>query len=195
MLNICIAVFILHLISLPIALSVEADVDSDHRTVSARVRLFGITVFKTNPNYDIITEKLNAVAAGKKSESPQKESGTSGAVKKFIISAALALLRLMRILYIGAECVFGFDDAAATAITSGTTLVALDNLCALFGCKNDINIVPDYDNNRIDIYFYCIIVLNFADIIYAVFSAVVSGFANDKIKNVKRSLYGNDIAK
>jgi len=193
MIYLVLAVLILHVISLPLIISVVADVDSDADTARLCLKLFFIPIFvkKTNVEgvLDRVIEKTND--GHSQHEQNDKKSKSNGLAKKFLTAFAWSMVRRIRVRDIELDAKLGLGDAAASACTVGTLQILTEQIKAFFGyAGGQTNISPDYETECIFFDFFGIISICFGDIIYAVCAAILNVISN---RTRQRRYYANTV--
>lgn len=195
MLYLVLAVFFLHILVLPMVFSAKIDVDSDISHGKIVVKLYFIPIFVKKLHFDTLNDILNGVPVevdnDKEAENQKKSpSKFKSALKRFFIAVAIRIAKRVRVRELELNAKIGTGDAAATAVTVSSALVAYCQACALLGVSiSEGAITPDYDRSLLFIKFYGIISLCIADIIYAVLSQILSKFA----RHGKGAAYGKHV--
>lgn len=197
MIYLVIVVFVLHTISLPLVISVVADVDTDADHAKITVRFMFVPVFIKNIDVKAIKSKLNSAYRYDdtvENEKQEQSSGTNaptmnGKLKKFSVALAMRILGRIRVRALECTAKIGTGDAAASAMTAGSIKIAFLQACAFFGFDGkNIQITPDYNDECLFLDFFGIISLCFADIIFAICTIL---FDIGRKRAGKRSYYAN----
>lgn len=179
MIYLALAVIFLHIISLPLVMRTDVNIDSDKNIGAVTVKLFFIPLFKKRISLKLpdaldggIRKESSDNNLSEKNEPPEK----SGAFRKFMFELAAAAAKRVRVREMRVNAVVGTGDAAVTAMIVGSIKIAYSQVCALLGyCDFDgdhTSIRADYDSESIYVDFFGIFSLCFADIIYAVIFAL-----------------------
>lgn len=168
------AIIILHLITLPLVLSVKVDIDSDKDIGAVSIKLFFITIIAKHFN---IATLFNRNADAKPETKSSTESGSSR-VKRFFVDCAVKILKSVRIKKSDLVSKIGTGDAAADGMTVGIMRIMYSQVCAFFGYGGkDAQIEPEYNAQIILFDYFGIFSISFADIIFAVLRVVLSKIA------------------
>lgn len=186
MIYLVLAVFILHIISAPILVSVDVKVDTDSNDGNIVVRVMLIPVFKKRINTNAVKDKLSGQSPDSGDDKEKKQP--SNGKKSFLIECAKNIVTRVRVRSSDLEIRLGTGDAAADGMAVGMLKIMYLQACAFFGFGGNADaIIPDFDNTVLVLSFFGIFSLCIADIIIAVCTAFL-----DKIKRgVKRRGYAN----
>ncbi len=186
MIYLVLAVIFLHLISAPIVVSADVNVDTDKGDGNMIVRVMLIPVYKKKINTNEIKEKIS----GQSHDIVEDEEKTrpSNGKKSFLIVCAKNVLSRVRVRVADLAIGLGTGDAAADGVAVGLLKIMYLQACAFFGFEgNTDDIRPDFDNTVLVLSFFGIFSLCIADIIFAVCTAFL-----DKIRRGgKRRGYAN----
>ena len=170
MIYLVLAVIILHIISAPILVGADINVDTDSGDGSMIVRVMLIPVFKKKINTNEIKEKLS----GQSHDNVEDEEKTQppNGKKSFLIACAKNVLSRVRVRVADVDIRLGTGDAAADGVAVGLLKIMYLQVCAFFGFDgNTDDIRPDFDNTVLVLSFFGIFSLCIADIIIAVCTA------------------------
>lgn len=173
MIYLVLAVIILYIISLPMAIGVSAQVNTDKNVGEITVSFFFIPVFKKKIN---IKKQLTYISV-KEEESDKQNDGDKhqSKFKKFLMDCALNIVKFVCVKKASLQSKVGTGDAAADGMTVGIMRIMYTQFCAFFGFDGgEVKIEPDYDAEILLFDFFGIFSISFADIIFAVFKTAIN---------------------
>ncbi|MBD5132322.1 MAG: hypothetical protein HDT28_07045 [Clostridiales bacterium] len=176
MIYLVVAVLFLHLISLPLVVTMNVDIDYDNDYGLIKFKLWFFTVYKKSVNIGAVKQKLEGIVVGDESKKTQEEekSGIKPATKRFLVSLSKRMIERVRVRDLDLDLRLGTGDAAVSAFIVGMLKISFESACAIFGIDKEKAVFkPIYDNEYIFLEFFGIFSLSFADIIYAVCATLI----------------------
>ncbi len=175
------AVIFLHIISLPIAVSVFVDADSDVGRGEIVVKLFFIPVFKKTIDTGMLESALSGARASEENaEVKQNAAEKNAKLKAYVTAFGKRAITRVRVRELDLTARIGTGNAAASAMTVGALRVAFNRACTVLGYVGDAEIEPDYGAEILRISFSGIFSLCIADTVYTACGALFDMAARAK---------------
>lgn len=167
-----IAIFILHVISLPLLFGVKVDINTDLNVCKVSVIFLFIPVVSKKLNLKRLLSGKEDVKENNDEQEAEKKDEPSG-FKKFLKDCAIKILKAVCVKDADLLAKIGTGDAAADGMAVGMLRIMYTQFCAFFGFNGDGgNIEPDYNAEILFFDFFGIFSISFADIIFAVICVI-----------------------